>query len=193
MKTFIGSKGGLLGRRRAAVMALLLAIAGCDGGSGSAPAPPPSPPPARSSSPVTTSAPTAPLATSVPAAAPAPSAAAAPASSAVEPPPEWIAAQHILVTYKGAKGAPKGVTRSKAEAKKRAEEAADRAKQGDFSALVKEYSEDSGTLDRQGNLGKFNREKMVKPFSDAAFVLKVGEVSAVVETPFGFHVIKRNQ
>jgi hypothetical protein len=115
------------------------------------------------------------------------------AAAAPEPPPQWITAQHILVAYKGAKGAPKGVTRSKADAKKRADEVADRAKREDFSALVKDFSDDPGTSDRLGNLGKFERDKMVKPFSDAAFALKVGEVSGPVESPFGFHVIKRNQ
>ena len=42
-------------------------------------------------------------------------------------------------------------------------------------------------------VGKFTRDKMAKPFSDAAFALAVGESSGAVETPFGFHVIKRNQ
>jgi len=108
--------------------------------------------------------------------------------------PESIAAQHVLVAYKGAEKAPKGVTRTKAEAKKRAEEVAAKAKAGaDFSALVAEYSDDPAAKERQGSLGKFRREKMAKPFSDAAFALAVGESSGAVETPFGFHVIKRNQ
>jgi peptidyl-prolyl cis-trans isomerase NIMA-interacting 1 len=70
----------------------------------------------------------------------------------------------------------------------------ERIKKGeDFSQLVKTFSEDPGSADRMGSVGKFDREKMVKAFSDAAFALKVDEVSGVVETPFGFHLIKRNQ
>lgn len=119
--------------------------------------------------------------------------ASAPASAAAIV-PDAIAAQHVLVAYKGAEKAPKGVTRTKAEAKKRAEEVAAKAKAGaDFSALVAEYSDDPAAKERQGSLGKFTREKMAKSFSDAAFVLAVGESSGAVETPFGFHVIKRNQ
>jgi parvulin-like peptidyl-prolyl isomerase len=117
----------------------------------------------------------------------------APAPAAAEE-PDTVAAQHLLVAYKGAKGAAKTITRSKADAKKRAEEALAKARKGDdFSALVKAYSDEPGAVDRQGSLGKFKREAMVKPFADAAFKLKVGEISDVVETDFGFHVIKRNQ
>src|SRR5262249_52869362 len=123
-----------------------------------------------------------------------PPAASAPPAPSARAVPDAIAAQHVLVVYKGAQGAPAGVTRSKAEAKKRAEEGAARAKSGaEFTALVDEFSDDPGTKERKGSLGKFTRDKMVKPFSDAAFALEVGEVSDVVQTPFGFHVIKRNQ
>jgi len=109
-------------------------------------------------------------------------------------PPTEIAAQHVLVAYKGAQRAPKSVTRSKAEAKTRAEEVAAKAKAGeDFTALVKAYSEDPEAQSRLGSLGKFGRDKFDKAFTDAAFALKVGETSGVVETPFGFHVLKRNQ
>ena len=128
--------------------------------------------------------------------APAASAAtsAVPTASAPKPVPDAIAAQHVLVAYKGAKGAPKTITRSKADAKKRAEEVAAKAKSGaDFAALAAEYSDDPGSKERMGSVGKFTRDKMVKAFSDAAFALGVDEISDVVESEFGFHVIKRNQ
>ncbi len=109
-------------------------------------------------------------------------------------PPTEVAAQHILVAYKGAKGAPKSVTRTKVEAEKRAQEALDKIRGGaDFTSLVKEYSDDPVSADRLGSVGKFTRDRMVKPFSDAAFALKVDQVSDVIESPFGYHVIKRNQ
>lgn len=114
---------------------------------------------------------------------------AAPAS------PDQIAAQHILVAWKGAKNAPSSITRSKADAKKRADEVATKAKAkgADFSLLVAEYTDDEGTKGRQGNLGKFAKSKMTPAFADAAFALAVDQVSDPVETPFGYHVIKRNQ
>ena len=119
------------------------------------------------------------------------------ASSAATPttPPDQIAAQHILVAWKGAKNAPASVTRSKADAKKRADEAAAKAKEkgADFSALVAQYTDDEGTKGRQGSLGKFAKSKMTPAFADAAFALGVDQVSDPVETPFGYHVIKRNQ
>ncbi|HEU5075032.1 MAG TPA: peptidylprolyl isomerase [Polyangiaceae bacterium] len=126
-------------------------------------------------------------AVNAPAAAPAP-------EPTIEKPPESVAAQHVLITYRGAKGAPPDIKRTKAAAKTLAEEVAAKAKAGsDFSALVQAHSEDLGTKDRLGSVGKFTPDKMVKPFSDAAFRLRVDEVSAPVETEFGFHVIKRNQ
>ena len=119
---------------------------------------------------------------------------AAPIASAPPKVPDAIAAQHVLVAYKGAKNADKKVTRSKAEAKTRAEEVVKKAKGGtDFSALVAEYSDDPAAKERQGSVGKFTHEKMTKPFSDAAFALPVDGISDVVESDFGFHVIKRNQ
>jgi hypothetical protein len=116
------------------------------------------------------------------------------ASAAPSPPPDTIIAQHILVIYKGAKRAPKGITRTKAEAKARAQEALGKVRGGAaFEDVVKEYSDDAGSADRMGSVGKFHRDDMDPAFSAAAFALKAGEVSDVVETPFGFHVIKRTQ
>ncbi|MEO6575331.1 MAG: peptidylprolyl isomerase [Polyangiaceae bacterium] len=124
------------------------------------------------------------------------SAAVAPPPSATTPPAELVTvmAQHVLIAWRGAERAPKTVTRSKVDAKKRADEVLAKAKAGeDFTALVSTYSDDPAAKERLGSVGKFKREGMAKPFSDAAFALKVDEVSPVVETAFGFHVIKRNQ
>ncbi len=121
------------------------------------------------------------------------SATASATATASAPAPDWITAQHILIAYKGANNAPKNVTRSKAEAKTLAEKVRDEAKTAPFEDLVAKYSEDPGSKDRLGSVGKFTRDKMTKAFSDAAFALKVDQVSDVVESPFGFHVIKRNQ
>ena len=99
-----------------------------------------------------------------------------------------------MVSYKGGLRASPGIGRSKTEAKARAEEAQKRAAAGeDFVALVKIYSDEPGAGDRGGDLGKFERSSMVPAFANAAFALKVGEVSAVVETQFGFHVILRTE
>ncbi|MDB4935871.1 MAG: Peptidyl-prolyl cis-trans isomerase PpiD [Labilithrix sp.] len=129
-----------------------------------------------------------------PSAAGATSAVATASASASAAVPDAISAQHVLVAWKGAEKAPKTVTRTKAEAKRRAEEVAAKAKSGtDFSELVAEYSDDPAAKERRGSVGKFTRDKMAKPFSDAAFALGVDQTSDPVETAFGFHVIKRNQ
>jgi parvulin-like peptidyl-prolyl isomerase len=108
--------------------------------------------------------------------------------------PTEISARHLLVSYKGSLRAPPGIGRSKEEARARAEEAEKRAKAGeDFVALVKQYSDEPGAGDRGGDLGKFDRASMVPAFANAAFALKVGEISSVVETQFGFHVILRTE
>jgi NIMA-interacting peptidyl-prolyl cis-trans isomerase 1 len=129
--------------------------------------------------------------------------AAAPAIASASPlpvppapasPPDTVIAQHLLVAYRGAKRAPKGVTRSKVEARARAEEARAKIAAGTtFEDAVAAYSDDAGSAERLGSVGKFHRADMDPAFSAAAFGLKVGAVSDVVETPFGFHVIKRTQ
>ena len=116
------------------------------------------------------------------------------AENAIASQPAEISARHLLVAYKGALRASPGIGRSKAEARARAEEAQKRASAGeDFVTLVKQYSDEPGAAERGGDLGKFDRQSMVPAFANAAFALKVGEVSTVVETQFGFHVIKRTE
>jgi hypothetical protein len=105
---------------------------------------------------------------------------------------EEISAQHLLVMYQGSKSAARSIKRSKEEARIRATEALDAIKRGqDFDKVVSAYTDEPGGAARRGALGRFSRDKMVKAFSDAAFALKVGEISPVVESPFGFHVIRR--
>lgn len=60
----------------------------------------------------------------------------------------------------------------------------------DFAKLAKQYSLDTGTVPKGGDLGYFTSGMMVKPFEQAAFSLKNGEVSGIVQTPFGYHLIK---
>ena len=96
-------------------------------------------------------------------------------------------ASHILV--KASKDAPAA---EKAAAKAKAEKLlAQLAKApGDFAKLAKENSDDPGSAERGGDLDFFGKGMMVKPFEDAAYALKEGEVSGMVESDFGFHIIK---
>jgi peptidyl-prolyl cis-trans isomerase C len=96
-----------------------------------------------------------------------------------------VRASHILI-----RAATKMDDSEKKEARKKLEGIRKRLEQGeDFAALAKEFSE-CPSAERGGDLGYFGRGKMVKGFEDAAFALKVGELSGIVETDFGFHIIK---
>jgi parvulin-like peptidyl-prolyl isomerase len=123
-----------------------------------------------------------------------PPAEASPAVAAETAPPTSVAASHFLVMYKGSMRAPETITRTKEEAKARALEGLAKVKKGeDFAKVVGEYSDEPGAAQRGGALGEFTPDRMVKPFADAAFALKVGQVSGLVETAFGYHVIKRTK
>lgn len=107
--------------------------------------------------------------------------------------PAKIGAKHVLVRYAGAKKAATG-TRTREQACLRAEEARAKLEQGmSFAEVVATYSEEPGASTREGSLGSIERSFVVPPFADAAFELKVGEVSHVVETDYGFHVIMRTE
>lgn len=112
-----------------------------------------------------------------------------------QPPREMFGAKHLLVMYKGSRRAPPNIERSKEEAKARADEAAKKAKdsKNKFEDLVKEYSDEPGAGARGGDLGRFPKGAMVPEFQTALEKLKVNEVSDVVESPFGYHVILRTQ
>jgi peptidyl-prolyl cis-trans isomerase SurA len=105
--------------------------------------------------------------------------------------PSSISARHILIAYKGSQRASPEVTRSRDEARALANQIANDARAGkDWQALWKEHSNEPGGGDG-GSLGTFGRGQMVPAFEQVAFELDVGEISDVVETPFGFHVIER--
>jgi len=108
--------------------------------------------------------------------------------------PTQIEASHILVSYQGATRAKPTVTRTRDEARALATQLAAKAHEPgvDFAALAKDMSDGPSGVEG-GALPKFGRQQMVKPFSDAAFALRPGEISGVVETNFGFHVIQRTQ
>ena len=101
---------------------------------------------------------------------------------------EEACASHILVKVK-AGDAPEG--HPEAEAQKIAQGLLDQVKAGgDFAALAKKSSEDQGSAQNGGDLGCFAPGRMVPEFDDAVFALQPGQVSELVKTSFGYHVIR---
>ncbi|PPC94265.1 MAG: peptidylprolyl isomerase [Methylotenera sp.] len=96
-------------------------------------------------------------------------------------------ASHILIGF-GVSATPE----QKQQAKAKAEEilAAVKKNPKRFEELAVKESQDPGSASKGGDLGSFGRGAMVKPFEDAAFAMKVGQVSDIVESEFGFHIIK---
>jgi peptidyl-prolyl cis-trans isomerase D len=96
--------------------------------------------------------------------------------------PEQIRASHILLTTEG---------KDDAAVRAQAEQVLKEAKSGaDFAALAKKYSQDESNAQQGGDLDYFTRGRMVPAFETAAFALAPGEMSDLVKTEFGYHIIK---
>lgn len=100
--------------------------------------------------------------------------------------PLEVRARHILIK------APQGAdAATRDEARKKIEDIEKKLKAGaDFEKLASEQSQDEGSAKQGGDLGFFGKGRMVKPFEEVALKLSPGETSGIVETPFGFHLIR---
>jgi peptidyl-prolyl cis-trans isomerase D len=101
--------------------------------------------------------------------------------------PEQRRAAHILIAVPAQASAA-----DKEKARAKAEKVLQQVKQdpSKFAELAKKYSDDPGSASNGGDLGFFGRGMMVKPFEDAAYGLKPGEISGLVQSDFGYHIIK---
>lgn len=99
--------------------------------------------------------------------------------------PKTVTVRHILLNTQGKSDEEKKAIREKME------ELLKRARSGeDFETLAREYSEDPGSKSKGGLYENITRGQMVKPFEDAAFSVPVGQISDVIETQFGYHIVK---
>lgn len=109
-----------------------------------------------------------------------------------------VEASHLLVKHSGsrrpASHREEKITRSKSEARELLEKYKKKIESGeaDFAELAHKYS-DCSSYKKGGSLGKFKRGVMQKPFEDAAFGLKIGEMSGIVDTDSGLHLILRTK
>lgn len=105
---------------------------------------------------------------------------------------ESVKAKHVLISVKGAPMPPaEGKTAlTEEEALAKANDVVKRLKAGgDFAAIAKTDSDDTGSAQQGGELGEFHRGMMVPPFEEAAFKQKIGEIGEPTKSPFGYHVI----
>ncbi len=99
--------------------------------------------------------------------------------------PKKVKARHILLKYSD-----DDTPEVRAELKKRMQAIREQALTGDFADLARRYSEDPGSATRGGDLGYFEKERMDPAFAEAAFATAPGEISDIVESKFGLHIIK---
>jgi parvulin-like peptidyl-prolyl isomerase len=93
--------------------------------------------------------------------------------------------RHILLLTQGKSD------QEKADIRKKTEDILAKAKNGeDFAGLAKQYSEDPGSKDNGGLYANISRGQTAKPFEDAAFSVPVGQISGIVGTTFGYHILK---
>lgn len=102
--------------------------------------------------------------------------------------------RHILIQYQGARGADARITRSKEQAQALASDLHQRliTRSGTFLDLVKKHGDDPSAADG-GLIGRITRGELMPQIDEVVFALKPGELSPVVETPFGYHVFLREQ
>jgi len=102
--------------------------------------------------------------------------------------PKRVKVRHILIKAEAQDKEGSAKARQRAEAVR--EEA---AKGKDFAQLAKQHSEDPGTKDRGGEIGFISKGMVVPEFEEAAFSMKAGEISGVIQTPYGFHILKADE
>lgn len=105
-----------------------------------------------------------------------------------------IQARHILIQWQGVEQAPSSTVRTKEQALAEIQKIKKEATPANFAELARKYSEEPGATVSGGDLGWFGKGVMVQQFEEKAFALKKGEISAPAETPFGYHLIfKENE
>ena len=118
-----------------------------------------------------------------------------PKSSTKSNEPSRVAVAHILISHDGAMNPP-SVSRSKEEARRRAEEALAKVRTPgtEWGEVVKEFTDDGGSSGSGGKIGIIEREKLpihLLSFGEVLFAMEIGQISGLVESPLGVHILKR--